>query len=426
MLNFKQYFCSPSFIFFLLFFYFSIISSAYAQTDSLAGKSYRELTTLYAATITKKPATALVYMNKAHQLAVQKNETKTIVKTLYGIAFSNFHLNNNSETLQGLDKAIAILLKQEKKNNALLSQCYNLRGMVFADIREDSKALDSYLKAKEYSKSLRNKIKISANIAFIKKSHKDYKGAILVFKENLQAVQKSEIEEETKLKYEFSILANIAETYLMMNEVSSESYVKEAQHYNNLGLQKCSKEENTISYYFLLVNKMMILYEKGQYDKSIALAQEIVDYVLENEDENSLCMAYFYIGKNYAKLEKYTKSITFLEKTNRIIQKSQRKYPIEKQLHRELSVSYTSAGEIEKGQEHFEKYITLVEAESADDIKVLKAVYFKNDIPELRTKLDILKEIILSEKRKKQQLYLIAFALVLVLITQQLKKEQKK
>ncbi|QHI34969.1 hypothetical protein IMCC3317_03150 [Kordia antarctica] len=416
MLNFTQYCYSPFFKIFILLFYFSTISSAFSQTDSLATKSYDELVGLYSSKIGKNPEIAIVYMQKAHQLAKQKNDTKNIAKTLYGIAFCNFYLTNNSKALQDVEMAIEILSTQETKNSALLSHCYNLRGMVFSDIREDSKALDSYLKAKQYSKNLINKIKISTNIAFIKKMHKDYKEAIRIFKENLLIVEESTIIEETKRRYEVSILANITETYLIMNEATSGNFTKEARYYNDLALQKYSKNEDTVLYYFLLINEMMILFEEGAYDKSIELAQEIVDYVLENNDENSLCMAYFYIGKNYAKLKEYNRAILFFEKANGIIQNSQRKYPIEKLLNKELALSYTAIGKIEKGQEYFDKYITLVEAESLDDVKVLNAVYAKNDIPELRAELDRLKEIILSERKKKQQLYLIAFALVLVLI----------
>lgn len=420
MLNFKQYLCSPFFKVFILLLYFCIVPSVFGQTqtDSLATKSYKELTQLYIKNINSKPATAIVYMTKAHEITKKDNDTTAIAKTLYGIALCNFHLTNNSKTLEGLDGAIAILLKQEKVNEALLSECYNLRGMSFSDMKEDSKALDSYLIAKKYAnknKNLRNIIKISTNIAFIKKAHKEYKEAIQIFKKNLEIVQKSAIHKEMKLKYQVSILANITEAYLRIKEVSSEDFTKEARYYNDIALQKCSKKESTLPYHELLINKTIILYRESKYSESIELAQEIVKFALENDNENLLCAAYFYIGKNYAKLKKYNQAITFLKKVESIIEKSQKKYYYERELNRELSLYYSTIGEIEIGQEYLEKYTAFVETEIKDDRKVLNAVYTKNDIPELKEEIERIKNGMLVEKSKKQQLYFITGILIVLL-----------
>ena len=69
MLDFKQYCCSPFFKVFILLLYLSTISSAFSQTDSLATKSYEELTKLYKANLGKEKETAKIYITKAHQVA---------------------------------------------------------------------------------------------------------------------------------------------------------------------------------------------------------------------------------------------------------------------------------------------------------------------------------------------------------------------
>lgn len=393
--------------------------NAFAQADSLDTKSYKELTQLFAKSINNKPAVAIAYITKAYEIAEKNKDTTAIAKTLYGIALCNFYLTNNSKTLQGLEEAITVLLRQEKINDALLSECYNLRGMLFSDIKEDSKALDSYLIAKNYankSKNFRNIIKVSTNIAFLKKAHKEYEEAIKVFKENLEIVEESAINKKMKLKYQVSILANIAEAYLRMKEVSSEDFTKEAQYYNELALQKCSKKESALPYHELLINKTIILYREAKYNKSIELAQEIVNFGLENNDENVLCAAYFYIGKSYAKLKKYNQAITFLEKVNGILKKSEKKYYYERELNRELSLYYTTIGEIEIGQKYLEKYTVLVETETEDDSKVLNEVYLENDIPELKEEIERIKNGMLTEKNKKQQLYFISGILIILLV----------
>ncbi|MBC8754906.1 AraC family transcriptional regulator [Kordia sp. YSTF-M3] len=419
MLNVKQYFCSPIFKILILFFYLCTISSAFSQTDSLATKSYDELTKLYVQNIGKNPATALVYMQKAHEVAKQTNDTAEIARTFYGLAYCNFYLTNNSKTLQYVEKAIPLLLKEEEKNGVMLYQCFNLKGMVFTDMGENSKALNSHIMAKEYAKknrNIRNEIITASNIAFIKKMHKNYTEAIKIFKESLAVLEKSNIDDETKLSYELSLYVNIADTYLRMKETTGEDYIKEARYYSNLGLRKCSKTTHTIVYYNLLLTEIVIRFEEGIYQESITLAEEVVTYAKEDNNEATLCNAYFYIGKSYAKLKKYQQAITYLEMVDSLIQKSEKSYSNERQLNRILAVCYTAIGEIEKGQARLERYIGLFDQERVDDVKVMNEVYVKNDIPELISELEELKKIILATEKKKQQLYFIAGILTVLLI----------
>lgn len=418
MLNFKQYCCSPIFKICLFLSFLCGITSVYGQADSLATKSYKELTGLYSKALRKSPATALVYMQKAHEVAKQANDSTEIGRTFYGLAFCNSKLKNNSKALEKLEKAIAILVANEEKKGLLLFQCYNLKGIVFTNMGEDSKAINSYIKAREYAKeykNIREEIIMSVNIAFIKKKHKDYADAIKIFEESLAILKKSAIGDKTKLYYELSLYMNIADTYLRMNEASAADYTKEARYYCDLGLQKCSKETHTITYYKLLLIEAIIRFEEGLYSESIQLSQEVVKYAKENDNKALLCNSYYYVGKNYEKLKQYDQAITYLEMADQLIQQSEKKYSNEKQLNRILSVCYTTIGEIEKGQERLERFIAITNEESVDDIKVLKEVYIKTEIAKLIEELEELKKIILADKKKKQLLYSIAGILTVIL-----------
>uniref|UniRef100_UPI0006294D1E helix-turn-helix domain-containing protein n=1 Tax=Kordia jejudonensis TaxID=1348245 RepID=UPI0006294D1E len=410
----------PFFKFFVIIMYFVSVSSAFAQTDSLANKSYDELVKLYRSTAGNKPAAAKIYITKAYELVSEGNDTRKIAKTLYGISYANYLLTNNIKALEDLENVILLLLGEQKKSSGLLFQAYNLKGTILTDIGKNSEALDAYLKAKIYAregKKIRNEILASTNIAFIKKEHKDFKEAIRIFKENLELLKKLTVPASQKVKDEVYQLANIADAYLRMGEMTSENYTKEARNYNGIGFKKCSKKDDTVSYAFLLINEVRILYQEGKINESIALATETEHLGIANQDENLLCTVYVFLGKNYAKLKNYKQAIAFLEKGNEIILTSEKKYYIERLLVKELSKSYTALGDIEKGQKYFEKYAKLVETELEEDIKVIKEVYIRNDIAELREELKELKAIMLSEKRQKQRLYYIVGILVLLAVT---------
>ena len=103
MLNFKQYFCSPFFKVFILLLYFSTISSAFSQTDSLAGKSYKELETLYYETVNEKPEIATIYINAAYELVAVEKDTAKMVQILYTIANNKSGLSQNETALQNVE-----------------------------------------------------------------------------------------------------------------------------------------------------------------------------------------------------------------------------------------------------------------------------------------------------------------------------------
>ncbi|WP_162200432.1 helix-turn-helix domain-containing protein [Kordia jejudonensis] len=398
--------------------YFVSVSNAFAQTDSLADKSYDELTKLYVKSINTQPSHALVYITKAHEVALKEKNKKNIAKTMYGIAFSNYTLANNSQALESVEKSILLFESADKRNNTLLFQAHNLKGALLTDLRQNSSALNAHLKAKAYAKkanNIRNEILASTNIAFIKKDHKDFKDAIRIFKENLETLENATKPIAKKLSYQLFQYANISEAYLRMGEMTSENYLKEAKYYNELGLQKCPKDDIT-SYSYLLINKIVILHEEGKYEESIALVKKTELLAIDTKDENLLCAVYFYAGKSYAKLNKYETALDFLEKANAIILTSEKKYHIERLLKKELSIVYTAIGNIEKGQEYFEKYVSLVEKETEEDIKVIKEVYIKNDIAELREELNKLSERMASETLQKQQLYVVLGILIVLLI----------
>jgi len=417
MLNFKQYCYSPFFKLFILFLYFSTISSAFSQTDSLAGKSYKELTKLYYETIKENPKIATAYIDAAYKLVVKEKDTAKMVQILYTIANNKSGLSQNETALQNLEKAIP--LAAQSKNNKFLFGLYNLKGIVYTDMGKYLKALDAYIKSKEYATLNNNKsneIQASINIGFIKKMNQDYEEAISIFKESLEKINKIDLDSTYKKHYQRFLYINLVDTFLRVKEVGSDSYIEEAEFYNDLGFQISSKTKNANSYHTLLINKAIIYFEKEEYKESIELATDVKTYALNAKDTVSLGTTYFYLGKNYYFLEKYPDAVENFEKFYEIVQNSEKEYSNERQLHGLLGLSYFKVGESKKSKFHSKEHDRLLEEERKESIKVVSTIHTEHDLPKITQELNELSDAYKKEEIKKKWLYGISSFLIILLI----------
>ncbi|WP_298420780.1 AraC family transcriptional regulator [uncultured Kordia sp.] len=388
-----------------------------AQTDSLAYKTYEELATLYIIAIKKDAKRAFHYATAAHELATKKNNQKEIAESLYFIAKSNNDLSNNTLALEQLQEVLSI--GKQLKDSVLLFRGNSLKGNVYNNIGEESKALEAYLEAKKYSafsEKERDLILLEINIAFIKKLHRDYEDAIVILKENLKRLEKVTFDAAAKDRYELITLMNLADTYLRMKENGGSQFVKEAEYYNNKGLKRCSTKKNTVFYYVFVMNKAIIQYENGVYDESIKFTKEVADYAIQNNNESLTCTTYFYLGKNYHKLKNYKESIRFLEKAYDIIKKSERKYSNEKELHELLTYNFGQTEALDKMKFHFAEFTKLEKEQSQQDVKIINDIHTKNDVPTLKEQVDELDTRLAHQKRRKSILYIISAGLGLILL----------
>ncbi len=401
----------------LLYFFILFCLGSYAQVDSLRTKTYDELTSLYLSAIEKDSKQALIYVTAAYEIATTKNDRHKIGWSLFRMAKSNNDLSNNTLALQQLEEVIQI--GTTLKDSTILFNGNSLKGNVYNDLGEESKALNAYLEAKKssaFSEKASDLILLSINIAFIKKLHRDYEDAIAILKENLLLLNTTTLAPLLKERYELITLMNIADTYLRMKENGGSQYVEEAEKYNSKGLEKCSSNRNTVFYYVFLMNKAIIHYEKQEYAQSIVETQKVAAYADENNNESLLCTTHFYLGKNYHKLEDYPESIRFLEKAYDIMKMSERKYSNEKELHELLTLNFGNTKELEKMRFHFAAYTKLEKEQSQQDVKIINQIHTKNDVPSLKDQIDDLDVDLSKQKRKKTFLYVTSALLGLLLL----------
>ncbi len=418
MLNFKQYSCSPIFKIFFLFCCLSF-SPLQGQTDSLAGKSFDELAQKYFKTIRSKPKTALIYMTAAYKNAVKNKNQRNQLRSLYGKTFSLFLDDQNDAALSEID--IAIPLGEQLKENRLLYKLYNIQGNAFFDKGDYLKALDSYLKAKEYAALENDKAQLleaSINIGFMKKNNQDLEEAISIFTQSLQDIEETPLEAENKNFKKISIYLHLADTYLRLGEFNDDkkdTYIQKAEDYTELGLQICDQSKTPKTCSSLGFNKAIILYEKGKHTESNQLAEKIKEYAQNENDVILLSNVYFYKGKNYYALKDYENAIQFLEEFQEITRNSDKKYLNELQMHDILAWCYYETGNIKKSKFHLQESKRLFDLEKKQNVKVISEIHNKNDLPEVLTSYKKLEDAFAQQELKKKWLYGIAIFLVLLL-----------
>ncbi|EDP96467.1 AraC family transcriptional regulator [Kordia algicida OT-1] len=419
MLNFKQYCCSSIFKIYLLLIFLCGSIFANAQPDSLATKSYEELHQNFFKTINKNPEKSLIYLNVAYKIAKKENDTIKIIDVLSKKAYSKSLVTKNEEALQDIEEAT--VLAKSTKNYSLLSRLYSQKGNIATIMGEHIKALEAQIKSKDYavlSGNKSNELKALINIAFIKQLNQAYDEAIAIYKESLNILDELNISTAEKNYDKISLYSKLCDAYLRKQELNNENEddLASAEYYNNLGLEICSKKENTIDYYLLLMNKAIIYFEKEEHSESIQLTNEIIAHAEKQNDDVLLSTAYFYMGKNYDALENHSKAIMYLEKFYEILKKSEKVFSNERQLHALLALNYSKIGNGKKSKFHYKAQERLLQKERKEHVEVVSTIHTKHDIEEINDKLEVLSAEFEAEEKRKKLLYIISALLLMLLI----------
>ncbi|MBC8757603.1 AraC family transcriptional regulator [Kordia sp. YSTF-M3] len=382
-----------------------------AQTDSLQGKSYEELVTLFDATIREDASESRSYATKAYQLAKQENDLEKMMRAKYNIARSNYAMAEYTTSIKNLDEVIHIATGL--KNNLLLFRSYNLKGNNLCELNKNNEAFDEYLEAREYAKLTKNPIHISSvaiNIVLIKKIHKDYQECIDILLENLQLLKNLDDPSEEKIYNERIILLQLADTYLRIKQP------QKAEDYNKLALAITPKEEFPNTYYFILMNDAIIQYQIKNHQQSIDICREIEGYYISTNETSRLMTPYQYIGKNYYELKEFPKATNYLEKTIAISDQFKLDFSERKEIYHFLQLSHTQIGNKEKASEYSIKQYELDEKNDSLDISLNNRINKEHDIIPLQEEITSLGDDNQKQKKRAKYLYAILGVLGITLI----------
>ncbi|WP_082106558.1 AraC family transcriptional regulator [Kordia zhangzhouensis] len=390
----------------LLFILISNLSILYAQSDSLALKSYEELDSLYLTYRYNNPKKANIYAIAANKMALKKGNKSQIAWSQYYIAQSFTNMAKYDLALEHIDESITTAT--ELQDNSLLFNNHNLRGNILSEKENELEAIDEYSIAKKHSLKSGDPmhlIIVSSNIAYLKKIHKNLKEAVTIYKETLALLEK--IDSSEKEFNEIVLLMNLADTYLRMKNT------KEAEYFNNLALNKCSEAKYPHAYFPLLMNDAIIDFQKGNYNKTIISSERVRSYFLSVSNEDQLVTPYFYLGKSYYKQEKYEEAILALKKVNTIVNKKKINFPDLEEAKELLLLSYNATGKTNEVSETFTEYSELNKKNDSMDMEVISTIYEKHDKADLENKITIL-DLYGQEQKSRATLWYTVSAILVV------------
>ncbi|WP_108115761.1 AraC family transcriptional regulator [Kordia periserrulae] len=374
------------------------------QTDSLKGKSYKELLSLYDATFYKNTSQAEIYAIAAYKLAKKEDNKAQMAWAKYNVAHVKYALLLYDESIKDLEEVIH--LATELNDNLLLYKSYSLKGNNYFDINRNNESFDNYLNAKKYAKLTKNPLNLSIiniNISFIKKIHKDYEEAINILLESLDILQKVDNSEKRKAENECTVLMQLADTYLRINQT------KKAQQYNDLALNLATKEEFHDAYNWALMSKSIIEYQNKNFAQSIDICREVEKYYKSKNELSNLATPYFYIGKSLYELGKNTQATEYLEKTIAICDEFNLDFQEKKEVYRYLRLSHSALGNFKKANQYANKFYELDRRIDSLDISLNNRLHKEHDIIPLKEEIQSLGE-------NNKYLYSVSAFLLILLI----------
>lgn len=214
------------------------------------------------------------------QLCNQLLDISTANQDTYGIAFANLYLFDAFFTRDDHEKARFYLLRTQSlcdryQYNDLLMVMHNLAGLYYQDLFDEHSALQHYLLGLDLAQRLNNPItesKIYNNLGICLRRRYDNAAALHYFNAAYETIKPHFCEQERSTTISF--LCNAAEVYQAMNMVEeSESALKKAQELYT---------DNQYSYYQLKSTWNGHYAISGDKEKSISIAQELIDDGLSN------------------------------------------------------------------------------------------------------------------------------------------------
>lgn len=374
-----------------------------AQTDSLATKSFKELEDLYIEYIYTSPKKAKVYVDALYTLVSKGTNKQRIAKALYRKGYINSKLGNTKEAYEFTEASLKIAIAINDLE--LLLQNYTQKGSIYSKTGAYKKGIEQYLKAKQVAKktkSMRDLLAMTYNIGLIKKQIEDYPEALEDFKSNLNEIKKWAPKYSLK---EVLNCAALADVYLRMETPDS------ALVYINRGLSKTPKDTYKELYIDLLLNKVIVLFQKQQHQQSIDLIHSLKKTIEEIGNKQKFMTSYLYLGKNYNTLKMNDSAIVYFEKIKTFVSTNSFSFSELKEVYYYLAKLYSEKENTQKATENFKLFEDFSKKNELTNKKTYHTI--KNyDISTLKKEISNLN--IQSQQQEKTVSYLYITASILL------------
>ncbi len=391
------------FPFFITCFLLFNFNCTIAQTDSLTTKSFEELEKLFLSTY-KNPVVAKKYVDALYIVGQKGTDKQRIAKALYRKGYIYNALGEIEEALNFAESSAA--LAKEIENKTLAFQNDVLKGNIYLAKGDYTKTIDFYLKAKslaEERENLRDILTMSYNIGLVKKQIGDYKGALEAFKQNLQKT--TLLPTESQNLTELTNCLGISDTYLRMHKPDS------AHVYMQQGLQNTSLEKYPSIRIDLLLNEVIIYFQKKKYQQSIDLTVSLDTIIERIGQPRKFLTSYLYKAKNYQALKSNDFAIIQYEKIKNLAKKETFSFPELEEVYYELAKLYLERKDTKSATENFELFETFNQQKDSSNTSIHHTIK-DYDIEKLREELKTINTKSLQQKKTVSYLYVISGILV--------------
>lgn len=249
------------------------------------------------------------YINAYIIKAKIRNDDPTL---FYGYKEAIYYSHDYSNKLKYADSAIVIA--QQTKNNDYIVQSFLSKGLVYYQFKKFQPALKNYLLAeKKLNKKSSNYLthKVLFNVALIKFQLKQFSEAELLFQKCNIYFENNSSDVNHQAYYLNSL-------YYSVQILQAQHKYTDANQLHHIGLKLSQDSQNDYFIHYFTYLKGVQFYLEKDYQQSIATLTNELNYLKDQQDANTLSLAYFYIGKSYEAINEVQKSIIYFEKIDQL------------------------------------------------------------------------------------------------------------
>lgn len=295
-------------LFFFLVSFCSTAQKSFQIPDSISNKTYEELITEIDR-YKNDSIKLFVYLNTYIEKAKRENNKDRLIVG-YRKTLKEFP---EEEALKYSDSILTIA--QSLNDDVLIGKSYIDKAIIYFRFKNYNKSLSSYLIADKYiteKNDIYTQYKIKYGIANMKSYLGHHQEALDLFTEckNFYGQQEGY---NNRLGYLHSLCSMGRSNFRLKNyDVCSQI--------NELGIKESEEEDLSLIHTYFIQSEGINQYQKNNYQKSIKLLSASLPEIVRNEDFVNVAVNYFYLGKDYLKLNNDEKGIAYLQKVDSILQ----------------------------------------------------------------------------------------------------------
>jgi len=385
---------------------FSPLCGQEIDSDSLLDKTYDELTTQFASSISDS-LVAVSYANAYLKKARSTDDTLNMVRGYY----MRLILDQKEHSLFHLYDTIIELSKNFKKSN-FPATAYFDKGVIYHRKYLFKNALDNYLKAMAYNNGSNKEhmeFLLNQSVGLLKSRIDKNDEALTLTKSCYKYAIDNNFKDENPDIY-YNVLFSLSNAYRKMN------YLDSARVYNRLGLLDKNKAEVSINYdHFLMLDGILRLYNTD-YAEAEAIISRALPKLEQVGDQSNMALGYYFLGKTQMHLKNEAAAIDNFKKVDSIFQDSGDIVPELTGGYQHILNYYSEANNLEQQLKYTKKLIS-VDSTLTSRYKYLnEGITNQFDIPNLiESKEKLIGQLEWEKKRSNTATIVLISGLLLII-----------